>query len=76
MSFMKVYVHYVWSTKNKEPLLSADISPDVFNHIRENARKKNIFIDFINGYIDHNYKSQILNPILVWAKARFLLFIF
>ena len=38
--------------------------------------KKNIFIDFINGFIDHNYKSQILNPILVWAKARFLLFIF
>ena len=24
--------------------------------------EKNIFIDFINGFIDHNYKSQILNP--------------
>jgi len=69
-------VHYVWSTKNMESLLSADIRFDVFNHFRENARNKNIFIDFINGFIVHNYKSQILNPILVWAKARFLLFIF
>ena len=57
MSFIKVYVHYVWSTKNRESILSADIRFDVFNHIRENARNKNIFIDFINGYSDHNYKS-------------------
>ena len=25
----------------------------LFNHIRENARKKNTFIDFINGFIAH-----------------------
>jgi REP element-mobilizing transposase RayT len=25
----------------------------VFNHIRQNARKKDIHIDFINGYVEH-----------------------
>jgi REP element-mobilizing transposase RayT len=25
----------------------------VWNHIRENAQKKEIFVDFINGYSDH-----------------------
>ncbi|RLD79533.1 MAG: IS200/IS605 family transposase [Bacteroidetes bacterium] len=53
MSFIKVYVHYVWSTKNRQTLLTDSIRYDVFSHIRENARNKNIFIDFINGYKDH-----------------------
>ena len=53
MSFIKVYVHNVWSTKNRQTLLTDSIRYDVFSHIRENARNKNIFIDFINGYKDH-----------------------
>ena len=53
MSFIKVYVHYVWATYNRTPWLTNEIRQDVFNHIRENARTKNIFIDFINGYTDH-----------------------
>ncbi|MEN8121519.1 MAG: transposase [Bacteroidota bacterium] len=53
MSFIKVYVHYVWSAKNRQALLTDNIRSDVFSHIRENARNKNIFIDFINGYKDH-----------------------
>jgi len=27
----------------------------VWNHIRENAKEKGIFIDFVNGYSDHCY---------------------
>jgi putative transposase len=53
MSFIKVYVHYIWSTKNRFPYLSDNIRADVFNHIRENALRNNFFIDFINGYTDH-----------------------
>lgn len=53
MSFINVYVHYVWATHNRNPYLTNEIRHDVFNHIRENAKTKNIYIDFINGYIDH-----------------------
>ncbi len=54
MAFVKVYIHYVWSTKNRFPFLdSRDLRSEVWNHIGENARQKNIFIDFINGYSDH-----------------------
>jgi len=73
MSFIKVYVHYVWSTKNREPLLSADIRFALFNHIRENARKKNIFIDFINGYIDHVHCLISLNDDLSIGKIAQLI---
>lgn len=53
MSFVKIWVHLVWSTKNREPLLTKDIRKLLFQHIKENAQKKNIYIDFINGHSDH-----------------------
>ena len=54
MPFVKVYIHFVWSTKNREPLLETkEIREKVWFHIRENARKKGIFIDFVNGYSQH-----------------------
>jgi len=54
MPFVKVYIHFVWSTKNRIPFLdSQELRKKVWNHISENAKEKGIFIDFINGYTDH-----------------------
>lgn len=54
MPYVKVYLHYVWSTKNRFPFLnSKEIREKVWQHILANSRKKNIFIDFIGGYTDH-----------------------
>lgn len=54
MPYLRVYIHFVWSTKNWEPYLdSYELRMKVWQHIRENAREKNIFIDFIGGYSDH-----------------------
>jgi len=54
MPFIKVYIHFVWSTKNRLPLLSSRTKRiSVWNHIRNNARKNHIFLDHINGYNDH-----------------------
>jgi len=54
MSFIKVYIHFVWSTKDWIPYLdSPELRKEVWKHIRENAKEKNIFIDFVNGYSNH-----------------------
>jgi REP element-mobilizing transposase RayT len=54
MPFIKVYIHFVWSTKNRIPFLETkDIRQKVWKHIKENSIKKGIHIDFINGYSDH-----------------------
>ncbi len=53
MSHIKVWLHFVWSTKDRKPLLTDEIRQKVFQHIRENAKEKGIFIDFINGYVEH-----------------------
>ena len=53
MPFVKVWIHFVWSTKNREPFLADGIRQKVFQHVRENAGEKSIYLDFIGGYVDH-----------------------
>jgi REP element-mobilizing transposase RayT len=53
MLFVKVYIHFVWSTKNRHPFLDTkELRVKVWSNIRENAREKGIFVDFVNGYSD------------------------
>ena len=53
MPHVKVWIHFVWTTKNRHPFLTDDIRQKIFQHIRENAREKGIFLDHINGYREH-----------------------
>jgi REP element-mobilizing transposase RayT len=63
----------VWSTKNRVAFLTKDIRYEVFNHIRKNAKTKNIHIDFINGYTDHVHCLVSLNDDLSIGKIAQLL---
>ena len=53
MSFVKIWVHLVFSTKDREPLLQKEFRCDLYQHIIENCRQKDIFLQAINGYTEH-----------------------
>jgi REP element-mobilizing transposase RayT len=53
MPYVKVWLHIVWSTKNRFPYLTPEIRPQVFQHLRDNATDKGIFLDFVSGYQEH-----------------------
>ncbi|UKB80792.1 IS200/IS605 family transposase [Chryseobacterium sp. MEBOG07] len=54
MAFIKIYIHLVFSTRNRDPSLNTfDIRLKVWKHIKEYATEKGIFLDMINGYSDH-----------------------
>ncbi|OIR05368.1 transposase IS200 like protein [mine drainage metagenome] len=53
MGFTKVWIHLVWATKKRAPVLHKELRTQLFSHIRENAKSKNIHLDFVNGYTDH-----------------------
>jgi len=53
MPWVKVWLHFVWSTKDRHPYLKEEIRNRVLDHMRLNARDKGIHIDFINGYVEH-----------------------
>lgn len=76
MPWIKVWLHFVWSTHNRFPYLQDDVRTEVFNHIRKNAREKSIYIDFINGYFDHVHAlislgtNQTLDKIMQLVKGE------
>ena len=73
MPFVRIWIHLVWATKNRQPLLTKDIRQKIFAHIRENASKKNIYIDFVNGYTDHVHCLISLNQEQTTAKVAQLI---
>jgi len=53
MSFIRIWVHCVWTTNKRIPYLKDEIRDKVIYHIRDNAIQKGIYIDHINGYQEH-----------------------
>jgi REP element-mobilizing transposase RayT len=73
MPYLRVWIHLVWTTKKREPVLDREFRAQLFMHIRENARAKGIYIDFINGYLDHVHALISLGPDQSIAKVAQLL---
>jgi putative transposase len=53
MPYLKVWIHVVWATKNRQPVLTKTIRDQLFPHIKNNGMMKMIHVDFVNGYTDH-----------------------
>lgn len=48
-----MWIHLVFATKNREPLLPKEIRYKVHEHIIQNCKEKSIYLQAINGYTDH-----------------------
>ena len=47
MPFIKIWIHLIWTTKERQPLISQKLKKELFHHFRENAKKKDIYLDLI-----------------------------
>jgi putative transposase len=76
MSFVRVWLHIVFSTKNREPILSKPIREKLLQHIKSNCKEKGIFLKAINGYIDHVHclvsleKNQTIAQLMQLIKGE------
>lgn len=76
MGYTKIWIHLVWITKNRKPLLTKNIRYKVFTHIKENATEKGIYVDFINGHLEHVHclislgAGQTIDKILMLLKGE------
>ena len=61
MSWIRIWVHAVFSTKDRIPFLTDDIRNKVFSHMKENAETKDLLVTDINGYTDHAHCLFLLN---------------
>lgn len=69
MSYVKVMIHAVWGTKNRQPLITKAVRPVLLAHIKENAKQKGIFISTINSQHDHIHCLFGLNADMALSKA-------
>ncbi|RZK78070.1 MAG: IS200/IS605 family transposase [Pedobacter sp.] len=53
MSYIRMWAHLVFATKNREPLLPKEIRYKVQEHIIKNCKEKSIYLKAINGHTDH-----------------------
>ena len=74
MSWVRIWVHLVFSTKNREPyLISSEVRSKIFSHISENAKGKDIWLDTLNGYHEHAHCLLLLNKELSISKEAQLI---
>ena len=82
MPFICIYIHFVWTTKNRIPFLnSASKRMEVWKHIRQYAFDHGIHADFVGGYEDHchclvslknNQSPDMIMQLLKGESTRFV----
>jgi putative transposase len=74
MPFVNVYLHLVWTTKNKYPYFNTpELRREVWEHIFHNARDKGIHLDFVGGYDDHCHCLVSLNATqVIWNVVKMI----
>ena len=73
MSWVRVWIHIVFSTKNRQAFLKENIRQEVLDHIKENAEKKKIKLSEVGGYNDHLHCLIALNKELSISKTTQLI---
>ena len=53
MPYTKVMIHFIWATKNRNPIITDNLKLLLLSHIKENSIKKEILIDTLNCVEDH-----------------------
>lgn len=77
MSWVRIWVHVVFSTKNRIPFLKTrELRYKVFRHIKQNAEEKEVWLDSVNGYRDHAHclialgREQTLGKVVQLIKGE------
>ena len=53
MSFVKIWIHAVWTVKNRKPILSSEVRQLLCDHIQQNALSKEILMEIVGGHNNH-----------------------
>ncbi len=68
MPYWQLFYHIVWATKNREPILTAEIEPIIHNYLRTKAIGLGAIVFALNGWYDHVHMVVSIPPKLGIAK--------
>ncbi len=61
-SYSKIWVHAVWSTKNRMPLIHPKIEERLFNFLKDELKIMGCMVSIVNGMPDHVHCLFGINP--------------
>jgi REP element-mobilizing transposase RayT len=70
MPFLQFHYHFVWGTKNREPLIGAALAPRLHEVIAAKARELGAHVYGVGGVEDHVHLVASVPPAL--AVSRFV----
>jgi putative transposase len=62
MAHWRLFYHFIWTTKNREPLLSQDIEANVYRFLHAEANKLYAPLFVIGGTEDHVHVLAAVRP--------------
>lgn len=68
MPYYQLFYHLVWSTKNREPLLTPQVEPIIHNFLRTKAIGLGATVFALNGIDDHVHVVASIPPRIAVAK--------
>ena len=73
MSFIRIWIHLIWSTKNRQKIINPEVRDKLIDHIKLNCKEKNILLDSINCISDHIHLLNSLDADGSVSKAVMLI---
>ena len=61
-SFNKIWIHAIWATKERKPLINSNIESKIHVFISEQLREQGCLVRVINGMPDHIHCLFLTNP--------------
>lgn len=61
-SFNKIWIHAIWATKERMPLIHQNIEQKVYQYISEQLREQGCPVRIVNGMPDHVHCLFLLSP--------------
>lgn len=61
-SFIKIWIHAIWATKERLPLIKQNVETSVFDQMRKQFVESGCPVRIINGMPDHVHCLFLLNP--------------
>jgi putative transposase len=62
VAFWRLFYHFVWSTKNRQPLIGADVEASLHNVMAAKATKLGAIVHAVGGVEDHVHLAVSVPP--------------
>ena len=75
-SLVRIWIHAIWGTKERQPLLKDDFREEIKKHINENFEEQDCKVQIVNGTTDHLHvlfrlpQDQSLAKVLKMVKGE------